>query len=72
MKRSQTVVLISLLCVLAVLALSGLGRFHADGWTWDEPALSANSAPDGWTWDEPAVESGPGATTDGWTWDEQS
>jgi hypothetical protein len=70
MKRSQTIVLISLLCVLAVLALSGFGRAHIDGWTWDEPALSADSAPDGWTWDEPAVESDPGATTDGWTWDE--
>jgi hypothetical protein len=70
MKRSQTVVLISLLCVLAVLALSGLGRLHTDGWTWDEPALSADPSPDGWTWDEPAVESQPGATADGWTWDE--
>jgi hypothetical protein len=70
MKRSQTVVLISLLCVLAALVLSGLGRMQLQGWTWDESALSADPAPDGWTWDEPAAESDPGATTDGWTWDE--
>jgi hypothetical protein len=36
MKRSQIAVLISLLCVLAVLALSGFGSLHTDGWTWDE------------------------------------
>jgi hypothetical protein len=70
MKRSQTVVLISLFCVLALLALSGVARIHMNGWTWDEPALSADPAPDGWTWDQPALESDPGAKTEGWTWDE--
>jgi hypothetical protein len=62
MKRSQIVVLMSLVCLLAVLALPSLARAAdqtPDGWTWDEA---------GWTWDEVSAPSDP--DPDGWTWDE--
>jgi hypothetical protein len=48
MKRSQIIALLSLVCLLLVLALPAVARADAtpDGWTWDEPVT------DGWTWDE--------------------
>jgi len=53
MKRSQ-IVLLSLVLLLAVLALPAFAR--ADdvpaGWTWDQSAVNVEPAPDGWTWDE--------------------
>jgi len=53
MKRSR-IVLLSLVLLLAVLALPAFARADAvpDGWTWDESAVSVEPAPDGWTWDE--------------------
>jgi hypothetical protein len=70
MKRSQIVVLISLVCLFAVLALPAVARADEtpDGWTWDETAATSDPAPDGWTWDESAEQSAP--VPDGWTWDE--
>ena len=39
---------------MVVLTLPALARANdvPDGWTWDEPTLSVESAPDGWTWDD--------------------
>jgi hypothetical protein len=70
MKRSQIIVLVGLVCLLAVLALPALARADAasDGWTWDESAATAEPAPDGWTWDESAAPADPapdGGTGDG-------
>ena len=52
MKRSR-IVLLSLVLLLAVLALPAFAR--ADnvpvGWTWDESPVSVEPALDGWTWD---------------------
>jgi hypothetical protein len=88
MTRSQIIVLVGLVCLLAVLALPARARADAasDGWTWDESAATAEPAPDGWTWDESAAPADPapdGATSaesaataepapDGWTWDESA
>ncbi len=53
MKRSR-IVLLSLVLLLAVLALPAFAR--ADnvpvGWTWDESSVSVEPAQNGWTWDE--------------------
>jgi hypothetical protein len=73
MKRSQMIVLLGLVCLLAVLALPALARAHdgaTDGWAWDESAATAEPAPDGWTWDESAAPADPAA--DGATSDESS
>lgn len=53
MKRSQ-IILLSLVLLLAVLALPAFAR--ADnvpvGWTWDEATVSVEPGLNGWTWDE--------------------
>lgn len=53
MKRSL-ILLLSLVLVLAVLALPAFARADnaAVGWTWDESTVNVEPAQDGWTWDE--------------------
>jgi hypothetical protein len=67
MKR--TLVLLTLVVLLVVLAVPSLARADADpavasseptlgatteGFTWDESVSSAGAEPEGWTWDESA------------------
>jgi len=53
MKRSR-IILLSLVLLLAVLALPAFARADTTqvGWTWDESAVSVEPPQYGWTWDE--------------------
>jgi hypothetical protein len=52
MKRSR-IVLLSLVLLLAVLALPAFARADTTqvGWTWDESPQSVEPPQYGWTWD---------------------
>ena len=56
MKRSQ-IVLLSLVLLMAVLALPAFARAETTqvGWTWDESAVSVEPPQYGWTWDDAAA-----------------
>jgi hypothetical protein len=56
MKRSR-IVLLSLVLLLAALALPAFARADSTqvGWTWDDSAVNVEPPQYGWTWDEAVV-----------------
>lgn len=61
MKRSR-IVLLSLVLLLAVLALPAFARAETTqvGWTWDESPVSVDPPQYGWTWDDAVAPSADG------------